>query len=260
MLTLAIEISNPGSAVAPDTGQSVALGMLERRPNAATQITVLSREPVAAPSRHDDDLQPAIDRAARAAAISPRAIALVAVSIGPGGFTALRVAVAAAKMIALASRAPQPARCIAVPTALVAAMSFRLPSEANPTSGPIAVALAGKLDSAFITVIDPSELDPNRTSPLVPPGGHVCRAGDLAALAARSITTLLADAHLPQPLREAADRLGIAIFAPRLDAVALLHAAALLAPIDRAQLAPLYGREPEAVTLWRERALKNPSR
>ncbi len=265
MLILALEISNPGAAIAPGTGQSVAIGQIMPGPDGVKRVTVLAREPVAAPSRHDDDLQPAIDRASSTACCSPRDLAAIAVSIGPGGFTALRVAVAAAKMIALASKARAAgdeaggaagASCIGVPTALAAAMSYRLNS-AQPArlAQPIAVALAGKSDAAFVTIITPADLDPRIGGPQTPPEGRICGAGDLAGLQVHGnrISILLADSHLPAALRDAADTLGMSIVALHLDAVAVLHAAALVEPIDWRLLTPLYGREPEAVTLWRQR-------
>src|SRR5919106_153062 len=84
-------------------------------------------EMLAPKKRHDDDLLPAIDRVFKRATLSPSDLAggAVGVSIGPGGFTGLRIAVTTAKMFAEALGA----NVIAVPSALVAAHStFATPS------------------------------------------------------------------------------------------------------------------------------------
>ncbi len=52
--------------------------------------------------RHNVGLMPAIDRLCGAHGVTPRDLAEVYVSLGPGSFTGLRVAVAAVKMLALA--------------------------------------------------------------------------------------------------------------------------------------------------------------
>src|SRR5262245_58553079 len=100
-LCLAIEISNPSAAA----GAGVALG----RAGAGLQVLVV--EALAPERRHDDDLVPSIDRVFRRAGCSPGEIGLVGVSIGPGGFTSLRIAIAAAKMICEATGS----RCVGVP-------------------------------------------------------------------------------------------------------------------------------------------------
>ena len=67
--------------------------------------------------RHDDDLLPAIVRLYKRCALVPGMTDAVGVSIGPGGFTGLRIAVSTGKMMAEATGA----KIVAVPTALVVA-------------------------------------------------------------------------------------------------------------------------------------------
>jgi tRNA threonylcarbamoyl adenosine modification protein YeaZ len=230
-LTLAIETSNPSSNQAGlEAGPGVALGLCA--PGRPPQV--IGTERLRTVGRHDDDLMPAIDRLCTAANIRPRSILRVAVSVGPGGFTALRIAVATAKMIAEAAGAP----CVSVPTALVVAARADVQTRAHP----FAVALSSKGDTAFATVFPASnERDPS---------GLLITATDLDRL---NIRTLIADSFLPEPLRVRAGALGIRIVEPIFDPAACLEVSSDLPDLDPVELLPLYPREPEAVTLWRQR-------
>ena len=97
-------------------------------------------EPLSQSLRHDDELLPAIDRLYTRLGLEPRQTRAVGVSIGPGGFTGLRIAVATAKMLAETLGVD----LVAVPSALVAAGSYR-------GSGPIVVALAAKGETCWAT-------------------------------------------------------------------------------------------------------------
>src|SRR5436190_12445195 len=97
--------------------------------------------------RHDDDLLPAIDRLFARCGFTPRDLSgggAVGVSVGPGGFTGLRIAVATAKMLA----ETLDTKLVAVPSALVAAESIR-----DQTSE-IIVALASKAESFWSTRLE----------------------------------------------------------------------------------------------------------
>src|SRR6185295_10090138 len=96
------------------------------------------------------DLLPAIDRLFRRAGLSPADLrgGAVAVSAGPGGFTGLRIAIAAAKMLAETLQV----RLIGVPSALVAA-------EAHAGEGPIIVALACKNETFWCTRLERSAVN-----------------------------------------------------------------------------------------------------
>lgn len=235
-LALAIEISNPTTP----PGGALALARIAADGKLLDPLT----EPIALPTREQDDLTPALDRLLRRAGVAPARIERVVVSIGPGGYTALRMAVATAKMIAWSNSVAAGGNgclVVAVPTALVAAES----AEHAGLSGPLAVALAGKADAAFVTIFPPdwrrsiASLTGRLTGPAdLPPG----RGG-----------TLLADSHLPEALRSAAIAGGWTIRPPVLDPLALLRISLLLEPTPMDDLVPLYGREPEAVTLWRKR-------
>lgn len=232
-LVLAIENSNP-SAATPSHAPGVVL--------ARTSAVLTSRPIVPAsldpsdPQIRDDGIMPAIDAAVREAGLTPPDLrgALLLFSAGPGGFTALRIACACARMIAQALNC----ETLAVPSALVAA---------HAAPRPCAVALASKHDSAWVTVFDPA-------SP-APPVARLMTASDVPGL--RHARTLLADPFLPEPFHAAALATGLTIAPLELSAEKLLHAGlnALargeLSPGGPETLRPLYAREPEAITKWR---------
>lgn len=244
LLTLAIETSNP-SAEGGTPG--VAVGRLRRDGRGVEVAEVLGVEPLRSVARHDDDLLPAIDRLwtrlADTGAVGPkRALDLLAVSVGPGGFTGLRVAVAAVKMMA----ETLDAGCVAVPSASVVAR--RVPAS---FPRPFAVLLASKRETSIATVFRETSAatrDPGR------------RVGEIAAqdIASLGVRGLIADRFLPDSIRAEAERLGLVMATPVFDPAACLEAAAGLPVVDAAGLAPVYGREPEAVRKWRE--LHGPAR
>jgi tRNA A37 threonylcarbamoyladenosine modification protein TsaB len=200
---------------------------------------VLGTELLQPAGRHEDDLMAAIDRLTRRVGIGPPQIERVAVSIGPGGYTALRIAIATAKMIAEATGA----RTIAVPTAEVAA---RLVSPGAGAPG-FAVVLGSKAQTAFVTMFGP---DRRKRGP-----GQVVDASGFQALigGAADAMTVVADRHIPDSFRRITREAGLHFEGLRLSAQACLEASVCAAEVDPVGLAPLYGREPEAVTLWRTR-------
>ena len=219
MLTLAIETSNPSGH-----GAGVALVQEGRAVDA---------EPLRSGQRHDDALMPAIDRMCARAGVRPTKIGRVAVSIGPGGYTALRIACATAKVICAVTGA----QCAAVPTA--AALRMSVDSE-----GDVVIALAYKRADCW---------------------AHHYRAGDpvsggqagletfeaLTGMLGAGVT-LIAEQALVDLLADHTDLHDVRVMAPRYDALAVERAAAHFKTIPPEQLVPLYGREPEAVSKWRQ--------
>jgi tRNA threonylcarbamoyl adenosine modification protein YeaZ len=225
-LALAIETSNPSAYEGTGPGPGVALGVLV---NGA--LSPLGVESIPADRPHDDDLVPAIDRLFAQHGRRPADLDRVIVSTGPGGFTALRIAVAAAKMICEATGAA----CVGVPSAEVVALRVR---EAR---GAFAVALSSKGRSAFVTRF---------AAPHAPDGpGTLAEAENLERL---GIALLIADRFLPDPMRERCATLGIEVRTPVFDPAACLEAGAARAPVDPVSLLPFYPRLPEAVVKWRE--------
>lgn len=230
MLTLSIETSNPSSwSPGCSWHPGVCIGEVD-----GGSVRVLGVEPVSIDQPHTDDLLPAIDRLGRRLGLRPAQLDRIAVSAGPGGFTATRIAITAAQMIAEATGA----RAVAIPTAEVIAARARpdLPT-------PFGVALASKGPSVHLTRFDRAATHHLTVSP-----SQLITAPDLARLDLRA---LIADRHLPEAIRAEAARLGLAVEAPIFDSVACLELSARGEAIDPARLWPIYPREPEAVTKWR---------
>lgn len=189
----------------------------------------------------EDDLMPAIDRLSGRIGAKPSDLALVAVSVGPGGFTALRVAVTVAKTICLTTGA----KCVGVPSSLVIAHGTK------GVANPFAVLLAGKGDSSYATVFERwdggAALKGDIEREIVK-GGRLVTAGNLAGLGVR---TIVSDRFLPKAIVTEAERLGIVVVRPVFDAEACLRLGLELPWVSPEALSPIYPREPEAVTKWR---------
>lgn len=231
-LILAIEVSNPGAGPA---GPGVCLARFD-----ADSITVLASSVVRISARggHDDDLMPAIDRTFTAAGLSPRTCDLtrIAVSAGPGGYTSVRVACAVGKMIAEATGAS----CVSIGSASVALRS----APAQAQEGRVCVLLASKGDTAWgqifsdgVALDEGVVLDPHRLATAIDAG----------------IQVIIADHHLPIAMREIAQSRGIRVEPAIFSAEACAQLGIEGAPIDPLDLTPIYPREPDAVTLWRNR-------
>lgn len=191
---------------------------------------------VAANLRHDDDLLPAIDRLYRRVGLEPEATDAVGVSIGPGGFTGLRIAVSTAKMLGEALGCA----LVAVPSALVAAGSYQ-------GAGPIIVALASKADTCWVTRIE-------RVDDRWVPADDGWLA-DARSLDLRDIKALIGDEFLPRGIRDMCSAAKVAIIDPKFDPLVCLAATEQRLKrgdtTDPLSLGPWYPRRPEAVVKWR---------
>jgi tRNA threonylcarbamoyl adenosine modification protein YeaZ len=183
-------------------------------------------------------------------------IGSVAVAIGPGGFTGLRVSIAFAKALALANGIP----AVPVPSALVFAASHRAAGGAHG-SGPWLVALAAKDGTAWVARVTRGlRMDEGASGP-GESRGAVVRADEFATLLGPVVAdggVLLADGHLDAAFAEHARSAG-AVQAPlAVDVRAFAGISSeILASggaVRAAELQPIYAREPEAVTKWRARA------
>ncbi len=226
-LVLGIEISNPTSSDDPDRpAAEVALAPADRPEDALI-------EPVRT-GKGEDDLIPAIDRLCARAGARPAQLACIAVDVGPGAFTGLRVAVAAAKLLAEATGA----RVVPVPAWDVARIGL---APGAPVSDPLLVCLASKGPRTHGTLL--------RAGAAPEPLGMIT-AEHLPGLAPGAI---VADRFLPEPMRRWAADSGADLLPLRLGAGGVLLAARGRAPVDPLALEPFYAREPDAVTQWRER-------
>jgi len=237
VFALAIESSNPSSADGIDGGgPGVALAEVAHRAGAWSIVGAIGIESLRRQAGREDDLMPAIDRICKREGIAAARVGLVAVSVGPGGFTALRVAVTIGNAIAFATGAA----CVAIPSALVVARRVACP-------GRFAVLLASKGETSFATVFSPGW---DRGSSVMCPQGSLVRAGDIKGL---DVEMLVSDKFLPAPIREAAERAGVPVVPPHFDPAACLELGCRLPVAAPGSLAPVYAREPEAVTLWKAR-------
>ncbi len=100
--------------LAIDTSTAVASVAVLRSGEVAVERAARSR------GRQGEVLLPLVDDALRAAELTPADVGLVAVGIGPGGFTSLRIGLATAKGLALAHGAA----IVGVPSARVVARAF----------------------------------------------------------------------------------------------------------------------------------------
>ncbi len=227
VLTLAIETSNPSSW---EPGMAASPGVAVLDGVSAEECRVLAAESIDPTRRHDDDLVPAIDRAVRSAGIRATDLSRIAVSAGPGGFTAVRMAVTVAKSIADAVGAA----CVPVPSAYVAAGAIR-------DRVRFAVALASKADSTYVTVFS-AEGSPIGTARLI-------TGADVPSL---GCSLVIADRFLPEAVRRAVTDRGWEIRPPVFDPVVCGRLSMLMEAVEPALVLPVYPRPPEAIRKWRE--------
>lgn len=223
-LTLGIEMSNPSASDPGDEpAHSVALW--------GGGGALIDSAPMPEGARGSDGVMRCIGELARANDSEPAAIGRVLVSVGPGGYTALRIATTSAKVLADTLRA----QLIPVPSARVASIGL------SDDQRPALIALASKKGRSHASVLGI--------------GGALRELGVIepAALADLGLRTLVADRHLPDGFASEAVRLGVATVPLRLDARDLMDASEGIEPVDPLRLAPIYAREPDAVTQWRAR-------
>lgn len=188
------------------------------------------------------------------------ALGAIAVATGPGGFTGLRVAIGCAKGVAFGLGIP----AVALPSPIVFAVSDR----ARGGAGPWLVALAAKQDTVWaVEVGEVGEVGEGERAGAN--GSRRLELGDpivvgpdrFSAIAARVAGcggVLLADEHLGERLTQVAAEAGLPIRRFGVDPAAFVREARARLEAgfvtDPLRLAPIYAREPEAVTKWRERA------
>jgi len=193
--------------------------------------------------RHNLELMPAVEAVVSRHGGAPAALRAVYVALGPGSFTGLRVAVATAKVLAWTLGCA----VVGVPSLEVLAQN------AAADARRVAVALDLKRDTVHCGVFERDDRGVMR------PSGEA-RLRTLAELLAEAGpgAALLGD-PLPDPLdaerNAGVERLPAALAQPRAAVLWRLgrerEAAGVFA--DPLTLAPLYIREPEAVTLWKTR-------
>src|SRR5438552_18511098 len=110
---------------------------------------------------HAEALLPMIDRVMTEAGVSPQRLDAIAAATGPGGFTGIRVGLAAAHGIALATGA----RLVGVTSFAAVAEALRRGAPLAAGSGPhLLVALDSRRDDLYVQLFAP-----DMRTPLAPP-------------------------------------------------------------------------------------------
>jgi tRNA threonylcarbamoyladenosine biosynthesis protein TsaB len=191
---------------------------------------------------HAEVLMPMVEEAAREAGVALGAVDLIAVTVGPGAFTGIRIGLAAARAMALAAGRP----CLGVTT--TEAVAAAVPA-AERARGTVLVVVETKRADVYAQPFAPD------LEPLAPPlalglddlvaatrtrGGEVTLVGDAAARVAPALVA----AGIPLTMSGAPGAPDAAIVAGR----ALSRWRALGQPTALAPPRPLYLRVPD-VTL-----------
>jgi tRNA A37 threonylcarbamoyladenosine modification protein TsaB len=192
---------------------------------------------------HDDELMPEIAALLADAGLRARDVTDIGVSAGPGGYTAVRLAVTTAKLIAEATGA----RVVPVPSALVAAWGAAPKVDARGVDR-FAVAISSKGVSTHLTSFEVV----GEGARALDTGVIVEASGLEMGLAKHGARVLVGDRFLPSGIAERAAVLGVVLLAPEFNPVMCLRASMGLEAVEPLELLPMYAREPEAVTKWRE--------
>ena len=203
---------------------------------------LLASIPLAKHRRHNTALLPAVDQLCKAQGIGPADLGEIYVSVGPGSFTGLRVAITTVKMLALA----QQMRVVAVPTLDVLAQNA--PADVNH----LAVCLNTKRGTSYTGVYERTDEGMVLTSP-----AQLRTMAELLALTPRP-TALVGEVLEETP--ELTEK-NVTVLPAEPYAVASAEATWRLGRklaeqnefTDPDTLAPLYVRRPEAVELWEQR-------
>ncbi len=200
---------------------------------------LLHLEPVSNAARPDDDLMPAIARAFAHIHSAPKHLGAIYVSIGPGGFTGLRIAVSTAKTLAFALKC----RLFAVPEAEAVI-------QAVGAAVPLTVSLSGKHGHYWTTFREPGRISDGQLISTASIIDRSIRLG-ISQIAASQAPERIAD------LAAAAESADLQLIEVHPDASHVWQAGHRIAMVGRAaspeRLLPIYPREPEAIRLWRQR-------
>ncbi len=222
-LTLALELSSPAA--------QIALGESDR---------LIASVDVPGDRSLDASLFPALEALLADHGRRPAELGLIVVSIGPGGFTGLRVSIATAQMLGFALGAA----VVGAPTAGVV-LRETLDREPVPGGTRVGVALATKRGWTWLTEFERAGEE------WVEAGqGRLVRETELAERG--DLDVVIAD-H-PGEALTASDR---RILRPRRSAEACLREGWAIAArggaVPPERLLPIYARRPEAVELWERR-------
>jgi tRNA A37 threonylcarbamoyladenosine modification protein TsaB len=229
-VSLAIELSNPNAT--NDAHHAALFG---------ADGSLVGSMAIPSGVRSADGLMLLISKLCEKYSVVPDDIAKVIVSVGPGGYTSLRIATTTAKVLAHAIGC----KVVAVPSALIAGVGYA--KECDQDQGEkVLVALASKKQLAHCSVI--------AADGTIDEIGIVDAPGLEALIANRpEIKVILSDDHLPESFVDMAKTNGMLVEAIDLDARWCLEASAGIEAVEPIDLMLKYAREPDAVTQWRVR-------
>ena len=188
--------------------------------------------------RDKDSLMPALDSVVAMAGCQPQNIGSIIVSVGPGGFTGLRISVATAKMISLATQAT----IVPVETSLGVVCADQ---DAVSTS---LVVSAIKKETCWLSVV--------KKEPHWSCSGQLIDVSSLSGFI-ESDCVLYGDSFLPEQIINACHTNGVEVRNTKSTAASILRVGLVYLSLNKTvspeNLLPLYSREPEAVRIWKER-------
>ncbi len=229
-VSLAIELSNPNATV--DAHHAALFN---------DDGSLIGSMAIPSGVRSADGLMLLIAKLCEEHGVVSGGIGRVIVSVGPGGYTSLRIATTTAKVLAHAIGC----KVIAVPSALVAGVGYAN-EQGDRQSGKVLVALASKKQLAHCSVIG--------VDGTIDEVGIVDSPGLEALIVSMpEMKVILSDDHLPDSFVEVAKASGVRVEAINLDARWCFEASAGIEAVEPIDLMPKYAREPDAVTQWRVR-------
>lgn len=230
-----------------DSERIIAIETSSRRGSVALGegSVVRSSTAFSADARHASELLPAIERLCAEAGWGRRTIGQVHVSIGPGSFTGLRVAVTTARHLAMGLGA----RVVAVPSLAVIADNARLMDEPPAR---VAVILDAKRGQVFAGMFELRDewYEACGAAALVEPGAWLSGLPRPVAVMGEGVRY-----HLAAVEATGLDVLDEGVWLPRAESVLRLG----WRMAERGQFAayrevtPLYVRRPEAEEIWERR-------
>ncbi len=186
--------------------------------------------------RKKDAMMPALEKSVTTVGGNPNEIDTIFVSIGPGSFTGLRVAVATTKMLSYTTGAT----IIPIKTALGVVCADK---EHVPKS---IVVSAIKKENFWLSVVT--------KNPKWNCEGGLVNASQLPLYIEQN-TVLYCDSLLTDEITKMCTEVGVTLREMQSTATSIMAVGSTLGDknhIDPALLLPLYPREPEAVRMWKE--------
>ncbi|MDF1808355.1 MAG: tRNA (adenosine(37)-N6)-threonylcarbamoyltransferase complex dimerization subunit type 1 TsaB [Phycisphaerales bacterium] len=228
-ILLAIEISNPNVV---EGAHAAAIFSMD-----SDESVLLGSMPIPEGIKSSDSIMILVETLCATHQVAPSEITSIAVSVGPGGYTSLRIACTTAKVLAQTIGT----ELYAIPTSQVAAQAI------EQSHRPALIALASKNERAYCAILQAD-------GTIQDIGMSDASVFDRAGTDQSVFKSFVADKHAPSLFTKRATELGLSIIPIVLDARNCLQALDGIERCKPTDLVPLYAREPDAVTQWRARS------